>query len=78
MLHSDHDDRMRLLSDVCRYLHARAREIEYLTVQNARSRLSIYPKTLLRLFRSMVDEGILTVEDRVIFVHSLARLLPYD
>ena len=29
---------MRLLSDVCRHLHERVREIERLTVQNARSR----------------------------------------
>ena len=109
MLYSDRDASMRLLSDVCRHLHARVREIEYLTVQNARSRLAIYlldhvvetnddeatirlslprhviasrlsiqPETLSRLFRSMVDEGVLTVEDRVIFVHSLARLRPYD
>jgi CRP-like cAMP-binding protein len=100
---------MRLLSDVCRHLHARVREIEHLTIQNARSRLasylldhvtetnedeatvrlelprhviasrlSIQPETLSRLLRNMVDEGVLTIEDRVIFVHSLARLRPYD
>jgi CRP/FNR family transcriptional regulator, dissimilatory nitrate respiration regulator len=100
---------MRLLSDVCRHLHARVSEIENLTVQNARgrlasylldhvvesnddeatvrlelprhviaSRLSVKPETLSRLLRNMVDEGILTIEDRVIFVHSLARLRPYN
>ena len=100
---------MRLLSDVCRHLHARVREIERLTVQNAHSRLvsylldhvvesdddeatirlelprhviasrlSITPETLSRLLRTLVDEGILTIEDRIIFVHSLARLRPYD
>ena len=42
------------------------------------SRLSITPETLSRLLRNLVDEGILTAEDRVIFVHSLARLRPYD
>jgi CRP-like cAMP-binding protein len=42
------------------------------------SRLSIMPETLSRLLRTMVDEGILTIEDRVIFVHSLSRLRPYD
>lgn len=109
ILRADPDASMRLLSDVCRHLHARVREIEHLTVQNARSRLAIYlldhvvetnddeatirlslprhviasrlsiqPETLSRLFRTLVDEGILTIEDRVIFVHSLARLRPYD
>jgi CRP-like cAMP-binding protein len=100
---------MRLLSDVSRHLHARVREIERLTIQNARSRLSSYlidhivesnddeatvrldlprhiiasrlsitPETLSRLFRVMSDDGILTVDDRLIFVHSLTRLRPYD
>lgn len=108
LVYSNPDACMRLLSDVCRHLHARVREIENLTVQNARSRLasyllehvvetrddeatvrlelprhviasrlSIQPETLSRLLRNMVDEGILTIEDRVIFVHSLARLRPY-
>ena len=109
LVYSNPDACMRLLSDVCRHLHARVREIENLTVQNARSRLasyllehivetnddeatvrlelprhviasrlSIQPETLSRLLRNMTDEGILTIEDRVIFVHSLARLRPYD
>lgn len=109
LLYSNPDACMRLLSDVCRHLHARVREIENLTVQNARSRLasylldhvvetnddeatvrlelprhviasrlSIQPETLSRLLRNMVDDGLLTIEDRVIFVHSLARLRPYD
>jgi len=109
LVYANPDACMRLLSDVCRHLHARVREIENLTVQNARSRLasyllehivetnedeatvrlelprhviasrlSIQPETLSRLLRHMVDEGILTIEDRVIFVHSLARLRPYD
>lgn len=100
---------LRLLSDVCRNLHARVREIERLTIQNARSRLASYlldhvtesnddeatirlelprhviasrlsmqPETLSRLLRNLVDEGILTIEDRVMFVHSVARLRPYD
>jgi CRP-like cAMP-binding protein len=38
------------------------------------SRLSITPETLSRLLRAMADDGILTVDDRLIFVHSLARL----
>ena len=42
------------------------------------SRLSITPETLSRLLRAMADDGILTVDDRLIFVHSLARLRPYD
>ena len=109
LVYANPDACMRLLSDVCRHLHARVREIENLTVQNARSRLSSYlldhvvetsddeatirlelprhviasrlsiqPETLSRLLRNMVDEGVLTIEDRVIFVHSLARLRPYD
>ncbi|MDH3531642.1 MAG: Crp/Fnr family transcriptional regulator [Gammaproteobacteria bacterium] len=109
LLSSNSEACMRLLSDICRHLHARVREIERLTVQNARgrlvsyllehivetndneatirlelprhviaSRLSIMPETLSRLLRNMVDEGILTIEDRVLFVHSLSRLRPYD
>ena len=109
LVYANPDACMRLLSDVCRHLHARVREIENLTIQNARdrltsylldhvvetnddeatvrlelprhviaSRLSIKPETLSRLLRTMVDEGILTIEDRVIFVHSMARLRPYD
>lgn len=42
------------------------------------SRLSITPETLSRLLRAMADDGIITVDDRLIFVHSLARLRPYD
>lgn len=42
------------------------------------SRLSITPETLSRLLRNLVEERILTIEDRVIFVHSLSRLRPYD
>ena len=109
VLYGDPEACLRLLSDVCRHLHARVREIERLTIQNARSRLSSYlvdhivesdddeatirldlprhviasrlsitPETLSRLLRNLSDEGILTIEDRVIFVHSLARLRPYD
>jgi CRP-like cAMP-binding protein len=109
IVYANPDACMRLLSDVSRHLHARVREIENLTVQNARSRLATYlldhvveqeddeatvrlelprhviasrlsiqPETLSRLLRNMVDEGILTIEDRVIFVHSVARLRPYD
>lgn len=100
---------MSLLSDVCRHLHQRVQEIERLTIQNARSRLSSYlidhivetnddeatvrldlpkhiiasrlsvtPETLSRLLRALSDDGILTVDDRLVFVHSLARLRPYD
>ena len=102
---------MRLLGDVCTHLHARVREIEHLTIQNARSRLASYlldhvvesdadadeatvrlelprhviasrlsitPETLSRLLRGLVDEGAIMIEDRVIFVRSLARLRPYD
>ncbi len=109
LIHTNPDACMRLLSDLSRHLHARVREIERLTVQNARdrligyllehvvasnddeatirvelprhviaSRLSITPETLSRLLRNLVEERILTIEDRVIFVHSLSRLRPYD
>lgn len=109
LLRNNPDACMRLLSDVSRHLHARVREIERLTIQNAHSRLSSYlidhivesnddeatvrldlprhiiasrlsitPETLSRLFRVMSNDGILTIDDRLIFVHSLARLRPYD
>jgi len=42
------------------------------------SRLSIKPETLSRLLRNLVDEGIVSIEDRVVFIHSLSRLRPYD
>ena len=42
------------------------------------SRLSITPETLSRLLRAMSDDGVLTVDDRLVFVHSLSRLRPYD
>jgi len=109
MINGNPDACMRLLSDICRHLHARVNEIERLTVQNAysrlasylldhivethddeatirlelpkhviASRLSITPETFSRLLRTMADERILTIEDRIIFVHSLSRLRPYD
>ena len=109
LLYEDRDASMRLLSDVCRHLHARVREIEFLTIQNAHSRLAIYlldqvdeavgdvatirlalprhviasrlsmqPETLSRLLRAMADDGLLTVHDREIHIHSLAGLRPYD
>ncbi|MEO0998188.1 MAG: helix-turn-helix domain-containing protein, partial [Pseudomonadota bacterium] len=42
------------------------------------SRLSIKPETLSRLLRALTDDGVVTIEDRVVFVHSLSRLRPYD
>jgi len=110
MLRTNRDACMRLLADLSRHLHARVREIENLSIQNARhrlasyimdhitdardgdqatarlelprhviaSRLSIAPETLSRLLRNLADEGILSIEDRVVFIHSLARLRPYD
>jgi CRP-like cAMP-binding protein len=110
MLRMNRDACMRLLADLSRHLHARVRDIENLSIQNARhrlssyimdhivdvrdgdqamarlelprhviaSRLSIKPETLSRLLRSLVDEGILSIEDRVVFIHSLDRLRPYD
>lgn len=107
ILYSNPDACMRLLSSVSRHLHARVRDIEYLTVQNARgrlvsylldhvvdanddkatirlelprhviaSRISVKPETLSRLLRTMVDEGLVTIDDRTIFVHSLSGLGP--
>lgn len=109
LLQDNSDACIRLLSDVCYHLHQRVREIERLTIQNARSRLASYlidhivetdddeatvrldlprhvvasrlsitPETLSRLLRAMSDDGILTVDDRLVFVHSLSRLRPYD
>ena len=42
LIYSNPDACMRLLSDISRHLHARVREIENLTVQNARGRLVSY------------------------------------
>jgi len=109
IIYRDPEASMRLLGDVCRLLHARVREIERLTVQNANdrlvsyliehivesnedeatvrldlprhviaSRLSITPETLSRLLRSLVDQGVITIEDRLIYVRSMTRLRPYD
>ena len=109
ILHTDPAACIRLLSDISRHLHARVRDIERLTIQNARSRLSSYllehvietnddeatirlelprhviasrlsiqPETLSRLIKNLSDEGIITVEDRIVFVHSLTRLRPYN
>ena len=110
LVRSDSDASMRLLADLSKHLHDRVREIEHLTVQNARtrltsylvdhlvgeavddqatarldlprhviaSRLSIQPETLSRLLRNLADEGLISVDDRVVFIHSLSRLRPYD
>ena len=110
LISSNSDASMRLLADISRHLHDRVREIEYLTIQNARtrltsylvdhlveppagdqatarldlprhviaSRLSIQPETLSRLLRNLTDEGIVSIDDRVVFIHSLSRLRPYD
>src|SRR5210317_381137 len=42
MLRTNRDACMRLLADLSRHLHARVREIENLSIQNARHRLSSY------------------------------------
>ena len=110
LVRSDSDASMRLLADLSKHLHDRVREIEHLTVQNARtrltsylvdhlvgepvddqatarldlprhviaSRLSIQPETLSRLLRNLADEGLISIDDRVVFIHSLSRLRPYD
>jgi CRP/FNR family transcriptional regulator, dissimilatory nitrate respiration regulator len=110
LIRSNSDASMRLLADISRHLHDRVREIEHLTIQNARtrltsylvdhlveppvddqatarldlprhviaSRLSIQPETLSRLLRNLTDEGIVSVDDRVVFIHSVSRLRPYD
>ena len=91
-------------------MHARVREIEHLTIQNARSRLvsylldhisettsgdtatvklnlprhviasrlSITPETLSRLLRNLTDEGLISTEDRIVFIHRLTDLRLYD
>ena len=110
LVRSDSDASMRLLADLSKHLHDRVREIENLTIQNARtrltsylvdrlvddpvddqatarlelprhviaSRLSIQPETLSRLLRHLSDEGLISIDDRVVFIHSLSRLRPYD
>lgn len=109
-LHGNPDASMRLLADISRHLRARVREIENLTIQNARSRLisylldhiddstghdeatvrltmprhviasrlSVKPETLSRLLRSLTDEGLISIEDRLIFIHRLSDLRLYD
>ena len=42
------------------------------------SRLSIQPETLSRLLRNLAEEGIVSVDDKEVLVHSVARLRPYD
>jgi CRP-like cAMP-binding protein len=42
------------------------------------SRLSVQPETLSRLLRSLAEEGIVTVDDKEILIHSVSRLRPYD
>ena len=110
LVRSDSDASMRLLADLSKHLHDRVREIENLTILNARtrltsylvdhlvgepvddqatarldlprhviaSRLSIQPETLSRLLRHLADEGLISIDDRVVFIHSLSRLRPYD
>jgi CRP/FNR family transcriptional regulator, dissimilatory nitrate respiration regulator len=110
LIRSNSDASMRLLADISRHLHDRVREIEHLTIQNARtrltsylvdhlveppvddqatarldlprhviaSRLSIQPETLSRLLRNLTDEGIVSVDDRVVFLHNVSRLRPYE
>ncbi len=110
LIQANPDACMRLLADISRRLHARVREIEHLTIQNARSRLvsyladhitektgdneavvrlnlprhviasrlSITPETLSRLLRNLTDEGLISTEDRIVFVHRLTDLRLYD
>ena len=110
LIRSNPDACMVLLADISRHLHARVREIEHLTIQNARSRLisylldhiveqsdddeatvrlslprhviasrlSITPETLSRLIRNLTDEGLISVEERIVFIHRLADLKLYD
>lgn len=42
------------------------------------SRLSITPETLSRLLRTLTDEGLISIEDRIVFIHRLADLRLYD
>ena len=42
------------------------------------SRLSIQPETLSRLLRNLAEEGIVSVDDKQVVIHSVSRLRPYD
>jgi CRP-like cAMP-binding protein len=42
------------------------------------SRLSVQPETLSRLFRNLAEEGVVSVDDKAVIIHSVARLRPYD
>lgn len=109
LLEDSPDASFRLLADVCRRLHSHVREIERLTVQNARgrlssflidhitrldgdhasvhldyprrviaSRLSMKPETLSRLLRAMSDEELISVDEDMVHIRSIAALRPYD
>ena len=55
LIRSNSDASMRLLADVSRHLHDRVREIEHLTIQNARTRLTSY--LVDHLVEPPVDDG---------------------
>ena len=57
LLQRDSEACMRLLSDLSRHLHARVREIERLTVQNARDRLVSYLLEHVVVWPSCMQSG---------------------
>jgi CRP-like cAMP-binding protein len=93
LIRSNSDASMRLLADISRHLHDTSYLVDHLVEPpeddqaTARldlprhviaSRLSIQPETLSRLLRNLTDEGIVSIDDKVVFIHSLSRLRPYD
>lgn len=74
IVRSNSDASMRLRADISRRLHARVTEIEHLTIQNARTRLTSY--IMDHLVEPPVNDqakAILDVPRRVI----ASRLRPY-
>lgn len=108
LLQENTDACFRLMGDMSQRLHARLREIESLTLENAThrlihylagqlpsasngsaivdlhvsrqvlaSRLSIKPETLSRIFRQLVESGVLQTDGKLIRIPDVERLRAY-
>jgi len=105
LLSNSNESCFHLLGDISRRLHARLREIETLTLENAThrlvrflttkttpandriylnlsrqdiaARLSIKPETLSRIFRGLIDEGVISVDGKEIKILNHKALAEY-